>query len=428
MTKRLSTQPYKGTSDWLPQETRVQNYIFDTWREVCLRYGYEEYMTPLLESADLYRAKSGEVKEELFTLYDRAERELALRPEMTPSVTRLVASIYKEKPKPIRFFNIANFYRNEAPQKGRTREFWQLNADIFGSEVIEADIEVISLALEIMIAFGAKKEMFKLYYNNRSLVDDFFDEIGIAADEREEAARTMDKYNKVSEEEFAKLLERSEVSAEQAEKIALFLESDESDFPEKFPTLAGKKGYEEIRVLSNAFTKLGYEDYVQFKPEIIRGFDYYNGVIFEVYDLNPYNRRSLFGGGRYNGLSEIFGVENFPATGFAPGNVTTRDFLETWNLLPEFKDERYYCPLLNQDKYEQVLALVNQLRRKGLAIELDLEEKGLTEALRYANKVGYQQMIILGDNELQEELITIKKLDSGEQLSKSFVKFLSEIS
>jgi histidyl-tRNA synthetase len=428
MGKKLSTQPYKGTSDWLPRDSQVQNYIFATWREVCLRYGYEEYMTPLLESADLYRAKSGEVKDELFVLYDRAERELALRPEMTPSVTRLVASIYKEKPKPIRFFSIAPFYRNEAPQKGRTREFWQLNADVFGSEKIEADLEVMSLAIEIMLAFGANKKMCKLYFNNRLLLDDFFNLLEIEKGKREDIARLMDKNNKISQNDFLASLEKGALDQKQIAKIEKFLQTDEQNFSNLFPTLARKEGYQEIKFLNEAFKKLGYQDFVEFKPGIIRGFDYYNGPIFEVYDLNPDNKRSLFGGGRYNGLSQIFGVDNFPATGFAPGNITTLDFLESWGLLPEFKEERYYCPLLNKEKYVKILTLVNQLRRRGLNVILDLDEKGLTDSLRYANKTGYQQMIIFGDNELENEEITLKNLISGRQTSKSFANFLSEIS
>ncbi|MCA9386774.1 ATP phosphoribosyltransferase regulatory subunit, partial [Candidatus Dojkabacteria bacterium] len=153
----LSNQPPKGTADWLPSEFAIRKYIFDTWREVCTRFGYEEYLTPIIESAEIYRVKSGEDVggKELMTMFDRAEREYAIRPEMTPSVTRMVSKIYNDTPKPIRLFSIANYFRNEKPQRGRNREFWQLNFDIFGSDSINADVEIIQMAIEIMKAFGA---------------------------------------------------------------------------------------------------------------------------------------------------------------------------------------------------------------------------------------------------------------------------------
>lgn len=160
----ITNQPPKGTYDWLPEEFKVRKYIFDTWREVCTSFGYQEYLTPLLEYADIYRVKSGEDVggKELTIITDRGGRELALRPEMTPSVTRLVTKIYKETAKPIRLFSIANFYRNQAPQKGRNREFWQLNFDIFGTHSINADIEIIQVGIEIMKSLNQVKICLKL--------------------------------------------------------------------------------------------------------------------------------------------------------------------------------------------------------------------------------------------------------------------------
>ena len=165
----LLTQPYKGTEDLLFEDFQIQKYIFDIWRDTCLKFNYKEYITPVLENSRIYKAKSGAVKDELFTLKDRGDRDLALRPEMTPSVTRVVSSIYKEVSKPIRLFSIANFFRNEAPQKGRLREFWQLNYDIFGSESLDADGEIMSIAIEIMLAFKAPAGSFKLLFSNRIL-------------------------------------------------------------------------------------------------------------------------------------------------------------------------------------------------------------------------------------------------------------------
>ncbi|HXW00588.1 MAG TPA: ATP phosphoribosyltransferase regulatory subunit, partial [Anaerolineae bacterium] len=165
MKRKLSNQPVKGASDWLPEEFAVRRYIFDTWRKINQQFGYEEYLTPIFESAEIYRAKSGEDigGKELMVITDPAGRELAIRPEMTPSVTRMVTKFYRQAPKPLRLFSIANFWRNEKPQRGRNREFWQLNTDIFGSKAMAADLEILQLALQIMLAFNPPKGSFTLY-------------------------------------------------------------------------------------------------------------------------------------------------------------------------------------------------------------------------------------------------------------------------
>ncbi len=417
MEQRLSTQPYKGTSDWLPGEFSVQKYIFDTWRETCLRFGYKEYLTPLLENVEIYRAKSGAVKEELFTLTDRADRQLAIRPEMTPSVTRMVASVYKESPKPLRLFSIANFLRNEAPQRGRTREFWQLNADIFGDESLSADIEILTLALELMLAFGAPKNSFKLFLNNRLLLEDFFSSIlGITGEQKQEVAKILDKYAKIKPEEFAGLLTKVGLTTNQIKNCTLFLTSTQQDLSQNLPELSESQGLQDIKIILTTLEQLGYTDYVQFNPSIIRGFDYYNGLVFEVFDMNPNNNRSMFGGGRYNGLSEIFGLDNFPASGFAPGNITTELFLRDWNLLPKQDNQNfYYLPLLDEKNLIQTLELAKKLRAKGWYIETELSPIILTEALRRANKRGIQKVIILGQDEIANDTFLIKDLATGKQ-------------
>ena len=419
---KITTQPYKGTSDWLPNEYQIQKYIFDTWREVCIRFGYKEYLTPLIEYADIYRAKSGDVKDELFTLQDRAGRDLALRPEMTPSVTRMVAGIYKEAPKPIRLFSIAPFYRNEAPQKGRTREFWQLNADIFGDNSIKSDLEILILGLELMLAFNSPIGSFKLYFNSRALIEEFFEkELQISEEAKQKVARIMDKYGKMENTELQSLLQKENLDAQKVEKAINFLEGKIA--------LGNSQGYSDIQFLEKSLKKLGYADYIEFRPSIIRGFEYYDGMIFEVFDLNPENPRSLFGGGRYNGLADIFGVESFPATGFAPGNSTTRLFLQNWNLIPNFKDKKqYYLPLLDEKNLIKTLELTNILRRKGLNIENELAQTPLTGALRKADKTNKDYILILGENEITNNQITIKDLKTGGQQTKTLTDFLSTLS
>ena len=200
----LSNLPPKGTADWFPAEFKVRKHIFDTWRRVCQSYGFEEYLGPLVESIDIWKAKSGEdVGGSELTQITNRDGELdglAIRPEMTPSVTRMVSRIWKETEKPLKWFSIANFYRNEKPQKGRNREFWQLNCDIFGEEFLRADIEVLTLALELLRAFNPPSGSYKLKLNHRKLITGFLVEVlGITdEDKQKRITRLMDKYEKLS--------------------------------------------------------------------------------------------------------------------------------------------------------------------------------------------------------------------------------------
>ncbi|MDQ7021348.1 MAG: ATP phosphoribosyltransferase regulatory subunit [Candidatus Dojkabacteria bacterium] len=353
---KLSNQPPKGTSDWLPGEFQIRKYIFDTWRKVCTSFGYEEYLTPQIELADVYRAKSGEDLggKELWTLTDLKGREFAIRPEMTPSVTRMVTRIYQDTPKPIRLFSIANFMRNEKPQRGRNREFWQLNFDIFGVDSVNADIEVLQVALEIMLGFNPPKGSFVMYINNRRLIDYVLNEVvSVTEEQRTQTVRILDKWEKLNEEEFAKRLkEDAALNDDQIESLKKFMQSQNGeDLVKNLPEIEGSEGLKEINETMEALNEMGYSEWISFNPSVIRGFDYYDGMVFEVFDKNPENSRSMFGGGRYNGLAALFGSQSFPATGCAPGDETTRLFLEGWNLLDQAKENKpksYYLPLLDE--------------------------------------------------------------------------------
>lgn len=316
---KLSTEAYKGVRDFYPEDMAVQNYIFDTWRKTAESFGYQEYSASLLEPAELYEAKTSEeiVNEQMFTFIDRGGRKVALRPEMTPTLARMIAARRKSLKFPLRWYSMPNVFRYEKPQRGRKREHWQLNCDIMGIGGIEAEVEIISLTHAIMLAFGAKEENFEIRMSDRKLLNDIFDKIGGGSpDTIAEVIRLLDKRQKISnfdeemirqlgqekKEQFLELLEKTS-STEKLEEIVKSLNS---------------KG------IYNAIIDTG----------VARGFDYYTGVVFEVFDTHPDNRRSLFGGGRYDNLLEIFGVEPVPTIGFGMGDITIRDFLETHKLPP----------------------------------------------------------------------------------------------
>lgn len=419
----LSNQPPKGTADWFPDEFKIRKYIFDTWRKVCTSFGYEEYMTPIVESAEIYRAKSGEDigGKELMTMFDRAERELAIRPEMTPSVTRMVSRFFESESKPIRLFSIANFMRNEKPQKGRNREFWQLNCDIFGSESLNADIEILQIALEIMLELGAPEGSFTLFINNRKLIDAVLNEIAAVSEEqRSEVVRILDKWEKLSLDELDRRLNELALQSTQIENLKKFMASKTKDeLITNLPQLQENSGFQEVATVVDRLSELGYGEWIKFQPSIIRGFDYYDGIVFEVFDNNRENPRSLFGGGRYNGLASLFGSQPFPATGFAPGDETTRIFLENWNLLNIASEKnrtiKYYLPLLSEQFEVAVLKIADNLRKQGKVVEVGVDVQKLGKALDYANKRAFDYVILYGEQEAEKQIYLEKDMKSGEQ-------------
>lgn len=309
-TRNLSTEAYKGVRDFYPEDMAVQNYIFEVWRKVAKSFGYVEYGASILEPVELYKAKSSEeiVNEQMFTFTDRGNRNVALRPEMTPTLARMIAGKRKSLKFPIRWFSIPNVFRYERPQRGRRREHWQLNCDIVGIAGTEAEVEIISLAHAIMKSFGANDKDFEIRINSRKLLQKIYSPILKDPSKPEKMFRLMDRKEKMEREEF------------ESEWTKLFTE------PFKEAVLEQSQ---ELSTIMKTLKEKGIE--TKFSP-ITRGFDYYTDVVFEVFDTSLENNRSLFGGGRYDNLLEIFGVESAPAVGFGMGDVTIRDFLETHKL------------------------------------------------------------------------------------------------
>jgi histidyl-tRNA synthetase len=422
MNKEITNNPPKGTSDWLPKEFAIRQYIFDTWKKVCQSYGFEAYLTPLLESAQIYKAKSGEDvgNKELMTITDRAGRELAIRPEMTPSVTRLVSKIYNQEAKPIKLYSVANFFRNEKPQRGRNREFWQLNCDIFGSDSLEADREIMQMALDIMLAFKAPKNSFKLYINSRDLIESVLDLAKIKDSDKMAVIRLMDKWSKMKKDDIKKAFNDINVKNDSFEIISVFMNSkDDKQLLKELPQLKDSQGLNDINTVMSKLSALGYSDYISFNPAVIRGLDYYDGLVFELFDLNKDNNRAMFGGGRYNSLADIFGQKSFPAVGFAPGDETTKLFLESWDLLGEIKKEdKYYLPLLDESLKKETALLSKKLRQDNYNVEEGLEFIKIGKALEYANKKDISKVIILADKEYKKGKYKVKDMLSGRETEK----------
>ncbi|MBI4155760.1 MAG: histidine--tRNA ligase [Candidatus Zambryskibacteria bacterium] len=396
---KLSTESYKGVRDFYPEDMFVQNYIFDTWKKVLESFGYAEYSASLLEPAELYRAKTGEeiVNEQTYTFTDRGGREVTLRPEMTPTVARMVAAKERELAFPLRWYSIPNLFRYEKPQRGRLREHWQLNVDLFGLDSIQADTEIISIAYNLMKKFGAKDEDFEIHIGSRKFLKELLAKLGIENESDERAKKLyklLDRKAKIGEAEFENGLKELNIS---------------------FPEVEAVGSSEDISQIMKLLNDVDVKS-VLFDPGIVRGFDYYTGMVFEVFDTNPENKRSLFGGGRYDDLTAIFGGGKISAVGFGMGDVTIKDFLETRGLLPKYKSatELYICTL-DKTFLKPAQKLRQSLREQGLNVAVNLTDKKVGDQIKIADKQKIPYIVVVGENEVSSGTYSIKNMETGEE-------------
>jgi histidyl-tRNA synthetase len=418
----LSVTPYKGTRDYYPEDKAVQNYIFDTWRTTVRSFGYQEYGTPLLEPLEVYAAKSGDelANEQTYAFTDRGDRTVAIRPEMTPSVSRLVAGRRQELAYPARLFSIANFMRYERPQRGREREFWQLNADMFGADTVTADAEIIQLADTLLKNFGADTTMYTIKINNRVLINYVMTEyLGLDVEKARATTKLLDRKNKLPADVFgAQALEILETPEKAQAFEALIAAQTIDDLPEQ---VRASEPMQAVHALFAALKTLGVTSAV-FDITLMRGLDYYTGTVFELFDTDPENNRSLFGGGRYDGLVGMFGVEPISAVGFAPGFTTTELFLRSHTLLPDLTPsiDMYLIPLAGVES--DVLNVAQELRVSGATIEVDTSGRKLDKQFKAADKKNARFVAVIGENELNEQALTIKNTHSGESVRMTFTE------
>lgn len=417
-SRKLSTESYKGVRDFFPPDMAIQRKIFDIWEKVSKKYGYEEYGASVLEPAELYRAKTGEeiINEQTYTFTDRGDREVTLRPEMTPTLARMVAARKRELIFPLRWYSIPNLFRYEQPQRGRVREHWQLNVDLFGVESLAAEIEVISMASEITRAYGLEDADFEIRINSRKLMDYITrDVFGLDDQTAHRLAKLIDKKDKVKPEWF------EEASTEMlGEKTRIFLtllnSKNFEEFTSHLPqTKEEHKGLKEIRYVIANLEKIGVTN-IRFDQTLMRGFDYYTGIVFEVFDLHPDNRRAVLGGGRYDELLSIFGNDKVTAVGFGAGDVVARDLMETYasiTIAPAPAD--IMICVLGEQNNTYALDIAKKLREKGDRIAIDFSNKKIGDQITNADNRGIPKIIVIGDEEVRTGLLKIKDLKSSEE-------------
>ena len=417
----LNKQPYKGTRDFFPKDKRVRDYLFSVMTKTAESFGYESYDGPLLEEVELYKAKSGEelINEQIYSFTDRGDRFVAIRPEMTPTVARMVAQVHREAAKPLRWFSIPNLFRYEKPQRGRVREHWQFNCDIFGAPGRLGEVEILSVAIELFQNFGANSSHFEILLNDRAIVDTVFKTMmGASEEQTYRLYKIVDKAKKVTQEALHKMVkevgleEKSEniffhyLQLSTFDGVKHFLEKHEqTEIAAQFDIF--------VTVLNNA----GLSEFIKYDPTIVRGLDYYTGIVFEIFDKHPDNRRALCGGGAFANLLQIFNETPLQGVGLGLGDVTLRDFLEVHNLLPNLDLPENDVMMTFQDNggLEETLKLAKALRKNNLKVVTGLEALKFNKVFPTAEKKGVKFVTLMGSDEIAQKKIQLKNLTTKEQ-------------
>jgi histidyl-tRNA synthetase len=407
MASKTTIQAVKGTRDFYPETMAFRNWLYGKVRETSQRFGYQEYEAPILERLELYAAKSGEelVKEQSFVLTDRGGDELALRPELTPSLARMVAQQQGALVLPLRWFSFGPFWRYERPQRGRTREFFQWNIDLLGTETPAADGEIVTIGAEFLRSLGLSSEQVVIRINSRQLMERKLAGIGIEDQQRVDVFRLIDRRDRLSPKKWAAWAADIGLSATQVEDLqALLANADlwqESD---------------ELQQVFATARACDVADYLLYDAAIVRGLDYYTGPVFEAYD-RARKFRAIFGGGRYDNLVADVGGDRLTGVGFAMGDVIIELLLERVGRRPELpaSPTRVLVTLFDAELYPQTLDLATRLRKAGVNTEQILEPTRLGKQIRYADRKGIPYIAILGPEELATNQVVLKNLATGEQ-------------
>lgn len=408
MNTKSLIQPLKGTRDFYPEEMAVRVWLYNQLRQVSEMFGYQEYEGPFLEPIELYAAKSGEelVKEQSFVFPDRGGDLITLRPELTPTLARMVAQRQKQLVYPLRWWSFGPFWRYERPQKGRSREFFQWNIDMIGVDAPEADAELIAIAVEFFRQVGLSPTQVQILINDRRLMDGEFNAIGIPVESRSEVLRLIDRRDKMPPDEWKSYAH--DVGLNQAQFEALQLLLSNQDLWRKS---------EEMRRLFVALEALGAGNYVKYAPHIIRGLDYYTGTVFEAWDVEG-EFRAMFGGGRYDNLVAAVGGDPLPGVGFAMGDVVITLILKKFGLIPEELTDapaKVLVTVFDADMLPASFALATELRQAGINVVCYPEATKLAKQFKYADRIGVQVVLVLGPDEQQAGQVAIKDLKTGSQ-------------
>ncbi|WP_372912999.1 histidine--tRNA ligase [Salinigranum sp.] len=410
----------KGFRDFYPEEMTARREVLDTVEDTATRYGFREVGTPALERTQMYVDKSGEeIVEELYTFEDKGGRNVALTPELTPTVARMVVARGQELSKPIKWVSTRPFWRYEQVQQGRFREFYQTNVDVFGSSEPDADAEILAFAADALTNLGLSGEEFEFRVSHRDILGGLLASMtgdgGSEIDVRE-AIRAVDKSAKVERNEYYDLLHDAGLSYDQAREFDDLLSSQDLDALVDFAgTDRVESAVQNLRRVLDAAADFGVRDHCTLSLETARGLDYYTGVVFECFDTTGEVSRAVFGGGRYDDLIESFGGQPTPAVGVALGDATLQLLCERAGVWPEEELATDYYVLTVGDTRDVAARIARDLRARGHVVETDLSDRGFGSQLSYADGINAETVVVVGEQDLANGEVTVKEMASGEQ-------------
>ncbi|MFB6166163.1 MAG: histidine--tRNA ligase [Haloarculaceae archaeon] len=408
----------KGFRDFYPAEMGARRAVIDELEATARRYGFREVGTPAMERTEMYVDKSGEgIVDELYSLTDQGGRDVALTPELTPTVARMVVAKQQELSKPIKWFSTRPFWRYEEPQQGRFREFYQTNVDVFGSSEPTADAEVLAFAADALTGLGLTREDFEFRVSHRDILGGLLTAFDADVDVRA-AIRAVDKSEKISREEYHDLLYEAGLSYDQAAEFDDLLAVGEDGLDELVAFAGTDRVRDAVTNLQDvlaAAEDFGAREYCTLSLETARGLDYYTGVVFECFDSTGEVSRSVFGGGRYDDLIESFGGQPTPAVGVAPGLAPLSLLCQRAGVWPDEAFTTDYYVLQVGDTRDVAADLTRQLRSRGHVVETDVAGRSFGAQLEYADSINAETVIIVGEQDLADDAVTIKDMDSGDQ-------------
>ena len=428
----MKIPPVKGTRDFYPQDMAVRNWIIDGWKKASVRNGFEEYDGPIFEYLKMFQIKSGdEIVEQLFSLQDRGGRDLALRPEITPTLARMVNQRINSLPKPIKWFSVPRLFRAERPQKGRLREFFQWNIDIIGVESglgkCLADAEVIFTTVDYLREIGLTSKDIKVKISSRELLADYLRSLGIPEDKLESIYAVLDKKGKLPPETFEEILGEQIPDGNAVKRILDFMSVDSMPQLEEYVE-DESSAYLDIKMVLDNLTTMEIGDFCVYDPSIVRGLAYYTGIVFEVHDTAG-ELRAICGGGRYDNLLRDFGGPPISGTGMGMGDCVLEILLKKKGLLDKkaHKSELEYFVVYLGVFGKEVWQIVEKLRSMGYSANFSYKMGGPSKQLKEASAQKAKKCIIIGYEELKENKVTVKDMVTGEQELVDYDEFWSRL-
>ncbi|MBW8002094.1 MAG: histidine--tRNA ligase [Planctomycetes bacterium] len=427
----MKVPPVKGTRDFYPPQMAIRNYIVDGWKAASLRNGFEEYDGPIFEYLKMYQIKSGdEIVEQLFNFTDRGDRKLAIRPEITPTLARMVNQQINSLPRPIKWFSVPRLCRAERPQKGRLREFFQWNIDIIGIDDVLADAEVIFTAINYLQATGLTADDIVVKISSRKMLAAILKEIGIKEKDLESIYTILDKRAKVPDDAFEEMLAEKISDADIRQKVTQLMAAESIDSLSDIVSLSDKanESVDELKKLFQLLETMGVTDFCKFDITIVRGLAYYTGIVFEIYDKQS-QLRAIGGGGRYDNLLKQFGGPQVSATGFGIGDCVLGILLEEKGLLDGKENNRqidYFVACADKQFAKNALEITTKIRRAGFSASFSYKATGLGKQLKQASAENAKKAIIIGE-EFEKNQLAVKDLESGDQTLVDIDKFFSQL-